>query len=73
MYQEHHVLAIKQLSQLQLIQSLYNVQTIELWETERLVAELNIEVCFAYGTFGFGNSTLFLHSGMNRPSAEQVL
>ena len=70
--ENHRVLSIKEISQLDLITSRFIARKIEMWHLDKLVADLDVEIAFCYGAFGFGYSNVYLTRGMTRPSKEQV-
>ena len=65
--QTHLILAMKELSQLDMARSRYAERTIELWKLDRLVVDLSVEFAFAYGVFGFGYSNLFRWNTLRPP------
>jgi len=65
--QTHQVLAMKEMSQLDLVRSRYAERTIELWKLDRLVLDLSFEFAFAYGVFGFGYSNVFRWNTLRPP------
>lgn len=70
-HQVHRILAMKEFSQLDLVQLRFTSQIVELWKLDRLVADVNIEFGFAYGSFGYGYSNIFMkHS--TRPAKDFV-
>ena len=61
------MLAVKELSQLDLIRTRYADRSIEMWKLDRLVADISIEFAFAYGVFGFGYCNLFRWKSLRPP------
>lgn len=55
----HYMFATKEISLLQVMRCLNGTASIDLWKDEKLIAELHIEVCFSYGSFGYGYSSQF--------------
>lgn len=66
----HHVLTAREIHIFSLIKSLYCVETVAMRVVDKLIAEVEVEFCFSYGSHGYGFSNQF--ENRQKSAAEQL-
>ena len=56
---KHRILAAKEVHMYDIIKNMYLVEKYEFMRIQTLIAEVDVEMCFSYGTFGYGYSNQF--------------
>ncbi|CAD5116043.1 DgyrCDS4977 [Dimorphilus gyrociliatus] len=64
---DHFVFASRDLDMFEIIQNPYRIDILELKEHDAVTASVELEYCFSYGIFGYGYSTIFALSCLNKP------